>query len=51
MPTVVLALAGGALVLVNRRPAHPGPFDLIALVQVMIALVAVVYAIKEASTR
>lgn len=51
VPIVMLALAGGALVLVNRRPAHPHPFDLTGSVQVMISLVAVVYAIKEASTR
>ena len=51
VPIVALALAAGAVVLVNRRPAHAHPFDLTGSVQVLIGLVGIVYAIKEASTR
>ncbi|WP_191057702.1 MFS transporter [Geminicoccus harenae] len=51
IPIVLLALLAGALVLGNKRPAQAHPFDLIGSVQVMVGLVGIVYAIKEASKR
>lgn len=49
LPVVLVALVAGALLL----PARPGdagrPWDLLGSVQVMIGLVGVVYAVKEAS--
>lgn len=51
VPIVLFALTAGALLLVNKRPAHAHPFDLIGSVQVMVGLVGLVYAIKEASKR
>lgn len=51
VPIVLLALLAGARVLVNKRPAHPHPFDLIGSVQVMVGLVGLVYAVKEVSKR
>lgn len=51
VPIVLIALVAGATVLVNRRPAHAHPFDLIGSAQVMVGLVGLVFAIKEASRR
>lgn len=51
VPIVLLALLAGAVVLVNKRPKQAHPFDLIGSVQIMIGLVALVYAIKEVSKR
>lgn len=51
VPIVLIALLAGAVVLVNKRPSHAHPFDLIGSVQVMIGLVGMVYAIKEFSKR
>ncbi|QCO56068.1 MFS transporter [Pseudorhodobacter turbinis] len=51
VPIVLLSLAAGALVLVNKRPAQAHPFDLIGSAQVMVGLIGMVYAIKEASKR
>lgn len=51
VPIVVLALIAGALLLVNRRPVQAHPFDLIGSGQVMVGLVALVFAVKEVSKR
>ncbi|MDB6178393.1 MFS transporter [Paracoccus sp. Z330] len=51
VPIVLLAFLAGAVVLVNRRPSHAHPFDLIGSVQIMLGLVGLVYAIKEVSKR
>jgi DHA2 family multidrug resistance protein-like MFS transporter len=51
LPVVLVALLAGAALLVNRRPAQAHPFDLIGSAQILVALVALVAAIKEASTR
>lgn len=51
VPVVLLALVAGAIILVNKRPAHAHPFDLIGSVQVLIGLVGLVYAVKEISKR
>jgi len=51
VPIVLCALLVGAKVLVNKRPAHAHPFDLVGSVQVMAGLIALVYAVKEMSKR
>jgi len=51
VPIVAVALIAGALVLVNKRPVTAHPFDLIGSGQVMVGLVALVYAVKEVSRR
>lgn len=50
VPIVVAALVAGGLVLVNRPSARAHPFDLPGSLQVMVGLVALVFAIKEAGT-
>ena len=51
LPVVLVALAVGAVLLVNRPADKPHPFDLIGSAQAMAGLVGLVYAIKEASQR
>lgn len=51
VPIVLGALLAGAIVLVNKRPEHAHPFDLIGSAQVMVGLVGLIYAIKEVAKR
>lgn len=51
LPIVLVAFAAGVVVLVNRRPEHSHPFDFLGSLQVMVGLVGLVSAIKEASKR
>lgn len=51
VPIVILAFLAGLHVSTNIRPARDHPFDLVGSIQVMIGLVGLIYAIKEASKR
>ncbi|MGP9536618.1 MFS transporter [Brachybacterium sp. AOP43-C2-M15] len=47
LPVIALVLVGGALLLPESRNPHPGRFDLVSSLLSMLAIVPLVYAVKQ----